>query len=202
MNNILNWEKMSEKRIIALCGNKGSGKTTIANYICHTRKAVEIAFADSLKQILNLIYDIPIQYFKDPMLKEVNLLEQNIFEFNVTPRKLMQTFGEHIRNYPSNIDEIDEVPWLTIVKRKIINALKKDFSTVVISDVRHKDELLMLENISKKNGYKLIILKIERNLNINDNHISENDLNDYIWKNIVYNTGDMDTLYRRVDLFI
>lgn len=61
-------------KVIAISGYKGSGKDTAADYLVKEHKAVRVAFADNLKDMVAREYDIPRSYMDDPQLKEAPLL--------------------------------------------------------------------------------------------------------------------------------
>jgi len=218
-------------KIIGIAGKKGSGKTTLTNAIIsyYNKKkisVIELSFASALKQICVDIFNIKIENFIDPALKDkpinpkcfkaetsyqkkINIIsikfdysEQksisvllNIFRnmklihetgtrlpsenivrhyidiYNVAPREIMQVIGLIFRRNSMNT-------WVDIINKKLSNfELMQKFDVVIISDLRFKNELRLLE--SKKNKY---LIKINRPSLLRnekcDMHRSETDLDD------------------------
>lgn len=61
-------------RVIAFSGWKKSGKDTAAEHLI-AKGAFRTAFADALKNMASEEYDVPLEYFFNPELKEVPLLQ-------------------------------------------------------------------------------------------------------------------------------
>lgn len=60
------------RRIIALSGSKGSGKTTAFNIIKELHpEVIEITFAGKIKRTCSNVFDIPLDHFDNQDLKEV-----------------------------------------------------------------------------------------------------------------------------------
>lgn len=186
--------------LIGLAGKKGSGKSTISKIICDKHNAIELAFADRLKEICSIVYNVPIDYFYNPKLKN-----KIIEKLNITSRKLMQIIGMKYREIGHDIPELTvKNPWIYNVEEKIreIHENKED-TLIVISDVRFQDEHDMI----KKNGG--IIIKIIRpslnneQSNETSNHISENSMDSFELDHIIYNSSTIELLsvkvYKLVD---
>lgn len=150
--------------IIGISGKKGSGKDTFASLLAnellvkYNLKVKLKAFADNLKKccaILSGQFDW-VFYDQNSKNKKANIL-------SMTNRELMQKFGDLTRQLDPNI-------WIKLVLQ--IHD-KKDPDVLIITDVRFKNEA---EAIKNKGG---ILIRINSDRSVEDNHISENDLDDY-----------------------
>jgi len=82
-------------KVYGVCGKKGSGKDTAADFLIAEIESSgfsvkRIAFADVLKKICSDFSGIPEIYFYDPDLKEQPVTVSGL---SVTPREIMQKFG-------------------------------------------------------------------------------------------------------------
>lgn len=160
--------------LIGVSGKKGSGKDTF--YILFNellfkhkinKKYENKKFADALKQVCSIIANIPIEYFYNR-----KYYDDVISPWNLTIREFMQKLGtDVIRN------NFNQHTWLYSLFLQY-----NDNSNWIITDVRFKNEF---DIIKQNNG---IVIRIENeNLKQNDEHISENDLDDYNFDYIIKN---------------
>lgn len=175
--------------IIGLIGKKGSGKTTVANYLQKKLGYHEIAFADALKETIQIWYpDLDQKVLHDPMLKEVPVDALN----GSTPRSIMQKIGTDLVR-----EHYDDELWLNIVKKKI--SMLKPNDNIVVSDIRFQNEL---DTITEYNmSEKVIIFRIIRtNLEkVDDKHITENqELSSSFIVNL-YNDGTIEELFEKIE---
>lgn len=110
--------------IIAFTGIKGSGKGTAASCLVTKFGFQQIDFADPVRQIVNLLFNVSMEELTDRILKEKPL---NRWPF-VSPRKLMQEVGKKMR-------ELDPDIFIRCLTMKIDSS--KDY---VISDLRFPNE--------------------------------------------------------------
>ena len=141
--------------IIALMGNKGAGKDTVAKYIkkYNTKydKVIIMSFADSLKNAVSAIFD-----FRRDLLqgitkesrewRETELVYlSSVMHRPVTPRYLLQQIGTNIlRKYLYNDLWVDSV----LVKIKNMELGKKQANLkylYIITDCRFKNEIEKLQ---------------------------------------------------------
>jgi len=168
-----------DRLIIALHGKKGSGKDTIANIIKAKYPTFEkVAFADPIKETIIRIFKLKdINEYDEFKRKEFN-------ELNINGRDIVREIGMLMRSY-------DENQYIKYVDRFIIRN-----PYTIITDLRFENELKYLQNI------KALLIKVKRNLNDNDNHISEKEFNDELFDFIIYNE-DLEettkTIYRILD---
>lgn len=97
------------KKIIAFCGAKGSGKSTSADLfkdlVKGSKVTKEVAFAGHLKTVCSEVFNIDMKYFLDPKLKEselqnyVNLTITNIEQVFEKFEIAGYSYDPHIRNH-------------------------------------------------------------------------------------------------------
>lgn len=151
------------RRIIALSGSKGSGKTTTFDIIKELRPdVIEVTFAGKLKEVCSEVFNIPLETFHRPDLKEVpfkrpiiissrNLLDcvsaygesisleqlgkQSQTEIE-TPRKLLQFIGTDV------LRSIDDNILINDAIRSLPNS-----GLFVVTDVRMNNEFDILSKL-------------------------------------------------------
>lgn len=181
---ILHLKKMSQQEqemlrpiIVGLAGKKGSGKDTVGKYLVDNYGFERIAFADALKDVCKIAFQLDDDSLNDPIGKET----VNTF-WNVRPRQLLQVVGEIFRcKLPNMLPEINRVNiWRNIIQQQI-RKMKEDKRKsggiplrLVITDVRYDDEIdLILENGGE-------IWYIEgTETHIVDSHSSENGISEH-----------------------
>ncbi len=123
--------------IIGLSGLKGSGKSTVAKYLCEHHNFIEFSFAAPIKQGLIEMLDLT---------SEQVLVDKETPDafWGVTPRKLMQVIGtELMRNHlPTYLPEMKNV-WIRLMEKKV---LAHPNQNIVISDCRFLDEACFIRN--------------------------------------------------------
>ena len=79
-------------KIIGLSGPAGSGKDTVADFLCQTQGFVQIAFADHIRDGVAATFGLEQSYFTDRAKKETVVIR-----IGKSPRELMQGFGDWLR---------------------------------------------------------------------------------------------------------
>lgn len=111
-------------RLIAITGKRGHGKTTAA-LVLERAGYRHINFADGVKEVVELVYGIPMEVLQHAVLKETMLDGYP----NATPREVMQQVGtDMFRAYRDDT-------WVEMFKRR-----SGDYSHVVCSDLRFPNE--------------------------------------------------------------
>lgn len=176
--------------IIALHGKKRSGKDQFASFF--TSYIVEkfsyfnvykYAFADEMKNILSKIYNIPLKKFYgdkneityikwSDLSIEVQNRKSDIIDLNqyLTIRQLLQQFGHGLRL------SWDENFWISGVFGKIC---RDNLNINIITDIRYVNELMYC----KSEG--AVCIKIKRNSQELDNHISEEGISESFFDHIL-----------------
>jgi len=179
--------------IIALTGNKGSGKTTIAQYLEKKYKFIPYAFADPIKSALKIIFDWNDDFFSPDKKEKIDPY------WGVSPRQMMQFFGtevaqifltQHFSNFKK---KIGKNLWVKHFEKFYNRNKHRD---IIIHDLRFPHEYKFLKSIDT------IVIKIvrewENNTNSTDLHVSEQliDTIPYDYK-IVNN--NINEIYNQVD---
>jgi hypothetical protein len=157
-------------KIVGITGRKNSGKSTVASLLVQEFDYKEFAFADPLKQLLEILFFLEPQHLHDPDFKE-----QIIEEFRVSPRRLMQQIGtdlfrDRLVQVLPELDLSGHTFWIWHMQQRIERYVRSLEGTgkeplIVISDLRFEDEIEFLrdlENNSSPRKTKLWILKIIR----------------------------------------
>lgn len=152
-------------QVIALCGDIGAGKDTTAKYLVKALEACGktvrvMAFADSVKDVVAAAHSVFIDRNKLQGIEEEDRKwrTQEIPELSeqygrtITPRILMQIFGDLYR------DHINPDFWINEVKNKVLQARKDIIDYVIITDCRFKNEIEFVLN--ELHAY---LIEIQRN---------------------------------------
>lgn len=126
--------KPSKRRIIGLCGKKGSGKDSAAKFLINKHGFKRIAFADALRQTAATAMNIDVEIFNDPKRKETPIPGWP----NFTYRRYLETLGTEY--YRANFPGI----WANNVKTTLLQNPAQDY---VITDLRFTDEATMLRDM-------------------------------------------------------
>lgn len=159
---------MDNIKLIGITGRKYCGKDTLGNYFVEQYGFERMAYADALKEATRCIFD-----FDDEQLYG-NSKEIIDPYWNVTPRQVLQFIGTDLfRNHIKELlPDMGKDIWIHVIKRKIMNKLKKNPNTkIVITDIRFPNELQAIKDLGG------ITIKIQRdNAQIKVN--KQNALND------------------------
>jgi dephospho-CoA kinase len=182
-------------KIIAICGEKRSGKDVLANYIAHKYGYTKLAFADPLKNIVKLIFDFnDIQVGIDEI--NCNGTEKDTIDerWGISPRQALQFFGTEI--FQNNIQQLIPNINKDFFANSLINKIK-DNHTYVISDIRFLHEYEKLKN------YDLTIIRISRPTNFfnTDNHLSEQEFKKLPFDFEIVNDTTIQKYFHKYDLF-
>ena len=157
---------LQQYNIIGITGKKLSGKDTIADYLCNNYKYKKISFADPLKDINRILFDLSYEQLYGN-LKE----EPDSRWFNIKPREFNQFVGTNLfRDHMKELNEkFENNFWVIHMKNRIEKLKKKDPNIlIVIPDIRFQNEYDLIKEM------KGLIIEVERpNLIRNDKHISE-----------------------------
>lgn len=164
--------------IIGLAGKKQAGKDTVFNTACrliYPSIPLRFAFADAVKEECSKATGMSVANMED---------KKYIF------RKLYQWWGTDFRR---NLFSNDY--WLNIVHEKILDTYRlfgKD-CIIFITDVRFKNEADFIRSIGGS------VVRILRELKEEDFHISETNLDGYIFDFNLCNTGTLEQLTGKVE---
>ena len=136
------------KKVIAIIGNIGAGKTTTAKFISKYYDYKLIGFADIIKKIALLLgFDHSNLYGNSKQKAEIDPF------WGVSGREFMQKIGTEVfRDYLPTILPTMEGVWYKAAVRRI-----DKYTRVVIHDLRFMDEY---DTLKDKYGKNLIIIRI------------------------------------------
>lgn len=185
--------------LLGIMGKKGSGKDTVSNYLVSHYGYKKMAFADPIKQIAQIIFDLDISQI-DGNKKEI--IDER---WGITPREIFQKLGTEFGQY----DLVNYFPALkqkNITRNFWVERLKMEYQkynnqNVIISDVRFKHEIDAIKEMGGK------IIKINRIIEkgIGEQHISEmemNDIDDSIFEYSIDNNSSLEDLYQKINKLI
>jgi hypothetical protein len=124
--------------IIGLCGQIGSGKGTIADYLIEYHDFEKISFADKLKDTVAILFDWPRHLLEGDTIESREWREQpdpywsKALGKDITPRYVLQIFGTECMRRGFHEDV-----WVHIVAKKILGNPDKNY---VIADCRFRNE--------------------------------------------------------------
>jgi hypothetical protein len=181
--------------IILLCGYKGSGKDTCANYICKKYKFVHHKISLPLKEGLQKIFDFSDEQIEGSLKDEVDP------NWLITPREAMVYLGTEIFQYhiQNKLPNIGRNFWIQQLERKLVDNKN---SHIIISDLRFWHELTYLKQHVHKDD--IIVVKIYNpNIQIyqKDADQSETEHLNFPIDYIIENTAD-ENYFTNIDLVL
>jgi hypothetical protein len=184
--------------IIGFLGQKRSGKDTICDYLVNKYKFKKVAFADKIKEVAEILFDLNEEELFGYKKEEI------LDDYNITPREFYQKFGTEImqndiyKYLPKLEKKIPKKLFWTISTFNKINKMKlKGQENFCIADVRFKHEV---DYIKKQGG--IIIKIIRKEIIKNDKHKSEceiDDINQNDISYVLYNDKNLEFLYEVID---
>lgn len=143
-----------KRKIIGICGLKGSGKDTFGNYITQYYETFEkVSFADILKDITSILFSWDRKLLQGDTIESRSWREQKdefwSKELNreISPRIILQQLGTNVFR-----DNFHPKIWIIALKKKILES-KND---IIITDARFPNEIDMIRSLGG------IIIRIER----------------------------------------
>lgn len=225
-------------KLIVISGLKNTGKDTTADmliYMLNTPKFMhnyimyklfgsvikgswkKTSFAKPLKQVLSIIFNIPVEKFEDREFKENYFVNLNTLEIKSLDKisDILQeciTDNQFSRALKNKDYDFIKSRWITIrqslqyigtecMRQFIsndlwINATLRNPNEIVISDLRFKREFDM---ISEKNG---IVIYIDRPGIEAGNHASEREVLELyktgMFKYVIHNDGTLKDLFYKI----
>jgi hypothetical protein len=172
--------------IIGFLGRKRNGKDTCADYLVEKYDCIKIAFADPIKEIIKILFNLSDEQLYGDKKEEVDV------NWGVSPRNIMQFIGTEIfRNkIGALLPEIKDDFWVKSFEAKIKHM--DNNKIILVSDVRFQNEV----DVIKKLGG--IIIKVERPaMKMDyDAHISESLIDNITNYNyLIKNDKTLELLY-------
>ena len=189
-------------RIILLSGYKGSGKDVVAEWLVTNRGYHQEAFATYAAQYCSQLYNIPYEYFREPIYKDTPItrkpIEKSIKPFIpyyvnndfLTPRDIIKL--------ECNIKRIININfWTDMVIESIKKSSKYDDSLTVISDVRFLDQIERIKDIFYNDDVRTV--KINRFKYPPSEDITETELDTYQFDLAIDNKDTIEDLHNTLD---
>jgi dephospho-CoA kinase len=174
--------------IIGIHGKARSGKTTAANYLIEHYGFMRMSFGDTLKEAVNLIFNIP--------MTELYSDKKDAFT-----RDVLQKLGTDCCR------TLDPDVWVKSVGRRLDELHKyKPNAKIVIDDIRFPNEFELL----KEHWSNAVVVKIKRNIdelstNTQKMHLSETALDgvsENMFSAVYENTGTLNELHWFIDAVV
>jgi len=175
--------------IVGLCGSKGVGKDTCADYLVSRYGFHKISFAGPLKQVCRDLFLFTEEQCTDPTRKEV--VDER---WGISPRQAFQMIGtDWVRS------QFDTLFWIHRIKWELQN-LSGRHDKIVISDVRFENEKDFVHH--DMSGHMLGITRSPCSLySANDPHPSEVDCLGF-WDSldtVLKNDDTPESFYKKID---
>lgn len=172
-------------QIVAFTGRKGHGKDSAAAPILRIRSSVtqkfgwtEVNFADKLKEVCALVFDMDIEELYDPIVKEMKL---NRYPFE-TPRSILQRVGTEL--FRSEWPDVWTQAW---------NREASKHSHVVVTDLRFQNEYDIVRRLWGT------VVRVERpGMDDSDEHQSETELSHLTHDHLILNDGSLEDLEKKI----
>lgn len=183
---------INKNTIIAITGNAGSGKSTIAKMIVKHGYS-EIQFSSKLKDIVSIIFNWDRRSLSGESTnsrrwrEDIDPLWSSRLDRYVDPRTILQQVGTDLfRNH------LDPNIWIYSIEDEVLDSLP-----VVVSDLRFPNEA---EYIKSLGGYVIRVVRDNYNRsNNNDLHESETHIDGIDADYFIDNNGSISDLYERVE---
>jgi len=184
-------------KVVLVSGKLQSGKNTFTDFLMEEigkKYTIDFDyFAKPLKDECKEVFKNLINYLNTFNIPELTTHDETWYEKkNEITRLLLQIYGTEIfRN------KVDSDWWAKKLKDKL---LQRTEDVVVITDVRFKSEIKILEDAEKDGHFDLVKIRVDRDNFVRDDnpihlHESEIDLDDYkFWEYKIQNDTTLDAL--------
>jgi hypothetical protein len=179
-------------KVVALTGSKGSGKDTVGKLIADTYGGHTIAFADPIKNVVEHIFQLPVQGLGLEDHQAYDQFKRTTMTFDLPKIGMQGINARHVvREIGMLMREYDDKQFNKYVKEKIESDPTKIW---VVTDLRFDNEYTMLKSIGAK------VVKITRPAYTYDGHITEREFNDSLVDHSLMNDGSLDYLKIRTEI--
>ena len=179
INEINNGKQYNSLEVVGYVGCLGSGKSTRANKLID-EGFMPVGFADELRSMAwKLLSWHPISDEQYEEFKKGDRFIDSMAGF-INGRLFLQNLGETMREDNKNY-------WVDKLKQRIDKLYKMGYTKIVITDVRHENELEMIKSY---NNSKVVFCDYKSDrYDCKNKHISEKLAQDYLKLN--YKDGDL-----------
>jgi dephospho-CoA kinase len=183
------------KRIVAICGEKRSGKDVLAKHLVEKYGCIQISFAQHLKDIVKLIFN-----FTDGQLGigGCNDYDKDVVDdkWGISPRKAMQFFGTEVLQ--DKIQELIPNIGRDYFANNLLSKMNND-EKYVISDLRFLHEYEKIKHLD------ILIVRVSRPFTNDESlvkHVSETEFLDIPFDLNIMNDYTINEMYKQFDDFI
>jgi len=175
--------------VIGMIGQAGSGKDSVADYVVKNYGFTKLAFADPLKQAVQVMFNIDDKHMFDRDLREEVLEGWEPW----STRKLLQFVGTELMR-----TQVDESIWV----KNAVSRIKK-LGDVIIADVRFPNEVDDVK--ARLDGMaNTVFIRVSRPDHLDaqggiQNHASESFIDGLDADIDIVNDGTFEDLYAKVD---
>jgi len=175
-----------------LAGRIGSGKSTVAEYLCRVHGYTEYSFAQPLKKGIQLIFRLSdVQMYGAVEKHEVDP------RWKVTPRYLMQQIGTEL--FRTNLTKYMNVSNIWIQNFHRWWKYNGILGPVVVSDCRFQDEMDALRKVGL-NVYRITRPTIKHT--VMGGHSSETQQDTLVFDKEIANNGTIEQLWKTIEKLI
>lgn len=141
-----------EKKIIAISGKKGSGKSSIARAL-HSKldKCMIIPIAGIAKQCVEIITNYPM----------TELQPDGSYDYSQKQKQMLlpsgMELGKFIREFAEAVRTVDRLVWIDSSFTVIENS---DYEWYIIPDLRLMQEYNFINELNNRDGYKSFVFRI------------------------------------------
>jgi len=184
--------------VIGITGHKGSGKSTIAEYLKTRYGFYVLNFADPIKEICKIMFQWEDKNLNDHVLKETTDVT-----WGLSPRKAMQCVGTEFGQdllcdkFPRFRKLVGRRIWAEIIKRKIAS-MENQISNFVIGDVRFLHEESLFDG---RDRYLWRVFRLSAYPG-SDKHISEQETAELSTTEFISNNDNFEYLYNQIDIIM
>lgn len=177
---------------VLLTGKKRSGKDTVANRIAIRYNFKKLSLAEPIKRCSYEIFP-GWKYMKDSNKGKIDIT------YGISPRQFWQAFGTDFMQILlcKNYKEYEKITGRSFWTKYLINRIwNENLKKVVVSDVRFPHEV----DLFKEEFNDVLVVRINRNLNNNDEHPSEKEMDTIKPDITISNNKDLTNLSQQIDI--
>ena len=179
--------------LIGVCGRMRNGKDTIADYLVSKYAFVKKPMAWWIKEVVckQIFNFTDEQIYGDKKAEPDERWKVPDEDRHYTPREIMQKVGTEMFRYTIHSDF-----WVICICNWIYAERSKNPDVrIVIPDIRFRNEV---DNVLTYQDGKMLSV-VREGIKV-DSHISEHDLDDYVFEHFtLFNNGTIEDLHQMVD---
>ena len=179
-------------QLIALCGQKGTGKDTVAEVICNTLQDIctvrKVGFGNQVKNVISAAFDLRNPY-------EYNSFTHGYITLpggrSRSGKDIARILNMKLREYSPQqfIEKLED----EILAFKGYHPEQYENAVFVITDLRYREELKWCKS------KKIPIVKVKRDSGVYDPHTDELDIDDFLCDYFIDNNGTEQELRKEVE---